>query len=218
MRKISLLGLSIGMLLVAALLVTALPIAAQAQQPPQLTNMVTWGTVTLDGDAAPIGTAVEVFIGTDSTPSGSRDVFAAGEYGGIVVSALDTRIGEALTYKVDGFVAKKLGPDEGVFGYEIQVVNLQAVSDSSSTKWTFTGAGSFPKHLPDSYYGEVVLDTLLNVPAEVQGVYWWDSAAVEWRFWAPGVPGCTLNILGGGHTYDYVVSVVGPHEWNIPLQ
>ena len=132
MRKIPRLTLSMILLLVAALIVTALPIVAQAQQPPQTANMLTWGNVTLDGAAAQIGTTVEVFIGADATPSGSRDVFAAGEYGGIVVSSLDTRFGEDLTYKVNGIVATKRGPDEGVFGVKNQVVNLEAFSGSPS--------------------------------------------------------------------------------------
>ena len=130
MRKIPLLALSMSLLLVAVLMVAALPMVAVAQQPPQTANMLTWGTVTLDDAAAQIGTTVEVFIGADTTPSGSRDVFAAGEYGGIVVSSLDTRFGEDLTYKVNGIVATKSGPDDGVFGLKNQVVNLEAFSGS----------------------------------------------------------------------------------------
>jgi hypothetical protein len=130
MRKTPLLGFAVSLLLIAVLMVTALPSVSLAQQPPQTAIMLTWGNVTLDGAAARIGTTVEVFIGADTTPSGSRDVFAAGEYGGIVVSALDTRFGENLTYKVDGIVATKRGPDEGIFGLKNQVVNLEAFSDS----------------------------------------------------------------------------------------
>ena len=130
MRKIPLLGLTLSLLLVAALIVVSLPMMAVAQQPPQTANMLTWGNVTLDGTAAQIGTKVEVFIGTDTTPSGSRVVFTAGEYGGIVVSALDTRFGEDLMYRVNGIVATKSGPDDGVFGLKNQVVNLEAFSGS----------------------------------------------------------------------------------------
>ena len=130
MRKTPMLGLLLSLSLLAVLMVAALPIVALAQQPSQVANMLTWGNVTLDGNAAPIGTMVEVFIGTDGIPSGSRDVFAAGEYGGIVVSALDTRFGEDLTYTVNGMLATKHGPDEGVFGVKNQVVNLEAFSGS----------------------------------------------------------------------------------------
>jgi hypothetical protein len=81
--------------------------------------------------------------------------------------------------------------------------------------WTFHGDGFFPKHLPDSYYGQVVLNDMVNVPDEVQGVYWWDGD--EWLFWAPGVPGTTLATLGGGHTFDYMAAVTAACEWTIPL-
>jgi hypothetical protein len=81
--------------------------------------------------------------------------------------------------------------------------------------WTFSTAGFFPKHLPDSYSGSVVLADLVDVPAEVQGVYYNDFGI--WKFWAPGAPGTTLATLGGGHAYDYVVAVTGDCPWDIPL-
>jgi len=81
--------------------------------------------------------------------------------------------------------------------------------------WTFSSSGFFPKHLSDSYIGDVLLTDLLDVPSEVQGIYTWDGN--EWLFWAPGVPGYTLTTIGGGHTYDYMVSVTGPCEWEMLL-
>jgi hypothetical protein len=85
--------------------------------------------------------------------------------------------------------------------------------------WPFCTAGFYPQHMPDSYTGEVVLGDLnpTAIPPEVQGVYWYDCSASEWKFWAPGVPGTTLTTLGGGHTYDYMVSVTGSCDWDIPL-
>jgi len=81
--------------------------------------------------------------------------------------------------------------------------------------WAFSTAGFFPKHLPDSYIGSVVLKELGNIPPEVQGVYYNDFGT--WKFWAPGAPETTLVTLGGGHTYDYAVVVAGNCEWDIPL-
>jgi hypothetical protein len=83
--------------------------------------------------------------------------------------------------------------------------------------WIFQAAGCFPKHLPDTYTGQITLTDieLLTIPDEVQGVYWWNGN--EWLFWAPSAPGCTLSMLGGGHTFDYLVCVTGPCDWNIPL-
>ena len=81
--------------------------------------------------------------------------------------------------------------------------------------WAFSTAGFFPKHLPDSYIGSVVLKELGNIPPEVQGVYYNDFG--NWKFWAPGAPDTTLATLGGGLTYDYAVVVAGNCEWDIPL-
>jgi len=219
MRKINLLGFPVGLLLVAVILVAELPIVAVAEDVPKTVKQLTWGSVTLDGVAAPIDTTVEVFIGTDTTPSGVRDVFEEGEYGAIVVTADESRLGEALTYEVDGILATKEGPDDGVFGYGNQVVNLVAVSDSSSTTWTFTGAGTFPRHLPDTFNGQVVLADLDQaiIPPEVQGVYWFDDVYFVYRFWGPGAPGTTLAELVGGSYADYVVTVTGDCDWDISL-
>jgi len=85
-----------------------------------------WGEVTLDGTLAPEGTTVEIFVGDDTTPSGSGDVAISGQYGVIPICADDSRYGEELHYTVNGFPADKQGPDPGVFGAENQVVNLAA--------------------------------------------------------------------------------------------
>jgi len=79
--------------------------------------------------------------------------------------------------------------------------------------------GFFPNHLPDSYYGQIVLADLLlaSIPDEVQAVYLYDANSLEWKFWAPEAPGTTITSLGGGHSYDYMVSVIGPCSWDIPL-
>lgn len=95
-------------------------------------------------------------------------------------------------------------------------LGLTTTGASSPTQaWAFSSAGFFPKHLSDSYIGDVLLTDLLDVPSEVQGIYTYDGN--EWLFWAPGVPGCTLATIGGGHTYDYMVSVTGPCEWEMLL-
>lgn len=83
--------------------------------------------------------------------------------------------------------------------------------------WTFLAAGFFPKHLPDVYTGQIVLADLdpADIPAQVQGVWWYDGLARSWDFWVPSVGG-ELATLGGGHTYDYLVLVTGECEWEIP--
>ena len=117
-------GSLLGLLAIVLLLVAALPMVALATTTP----LLTWGTVTLDGAAAPYGTTVEIFVGADTTPSRSGMVTTAGQYGAFIVEADSSRYGEDLTYKVNGIVATKEGPDEGVFGLKNQIVNLAAIS------------------------------------------------------------------------------------------
>jgi hypothetical protein len=95
------------------------------------------------------------------------------------------------------------------------ISNIGAAADTHT--WAFCSSGFFPKHLSDSYYGSVQLGDLADVPSDVQGVYWYDCNAMEWKFWARGAPGCTLTTLGGGHTYDYMVTVTGSCNWEVPL-
>jgi hypothetical protein len=105
------------------------PAPAQAQTTP----MLCWGNVTLDGAAAPVGTIVDIFIGSDTTPSGSWNVTTAGQYGAINVWGLESRYGEPLKYSVNGSEATKLGPGNGTFGLQNQVVNLEAFSSTPIT-------------------------------------------------------------------------------------
>jgi hypothetical protein len=222
MRKINLLGLPVSLLVVAVLLLAVLPTPmVMADSTP----MLCWGDVNLDGAPAPVGTTIDIFIGADTEPSGSGTVTAGGKYGSFPVSADSSRYGEALTYKVNGFVAsvdKVIRPcdtvNTPVFGLCNQDVNLEAFAGSLSATWKFSAGGLFPRHLPDSYYGQVVLDNLVDVPAEVQGVYWFDDVVGVWKFWAPGAPGTTLDTLVGGLFADYAVTVTGSCEWDIPLQ
>ena len=95
------------------------------------------------------------------------------------------------------------------------ITNIKASAESNT--WAFCSSGFFPKHLSDSYYESVQLGDLTDVPSDVQGVYWYDCATLQWKFWAPGAPGCTLTTLGGGHTYDYMVAVTSSCNWEVPL-
>ena len=109
-------GSVLVLLAIVLLLIAALPTAVLAESTP----MLTWGTVTLNGGQAPLGTKVEVYIGDDTTLSGYFWVEKAGQYGAIQVWADSSRYGETLTYKVtyngNDYVATKKGPDPGVFG------------------------------------------------------------------------------------------------------
>ena len=87
----------------------------------------------------------------------------------------------------------------------------------ASHTWEFYAAGFFAKHLPDTYTGTVTLGDLVlaDIPAEVQGVYYYDPAIPGYTFWYPGVGGA-LTTLSGGPLYDYQVAVSGACAWTIP--
>ena len=78
--------------------------------------------------------------------------------------------------------------------------------------WSFYAPGCPPRHLPDSFGGEIPVTTL-DPPPEIQGVYKFDDELGRWLFWAPGAPGCTLEYLVGGWFADYMVCTVGPCDW-----
>jgi hypothetical protein len=152
------------LLLVAVLLVAMLPMVAVAQATP----ILTWGDVTLDSAAAPVGTTVDVYIGADTTASGSFTVATAGTYGSINVWAEPSRYGEALTYEVNGFMATKQGPDAGVFGLANQNVNLAAVSGPQPPSVT-TGSASGVTHSSATLTGN--LDIGASATADVYFEY-----------------------------------------------
>ena len=185
------------------------------------TPMLCWGTVKVDGVNAPIGTLVDIYIGDNK--SGSTTVTTAGQYGAVVVQGDTSQYGQELIYKVNGIQAVKLGPDEGVFGLQNQVVDLAISASVPEKTWSFWGPSYVPRHLPDAFYGEVILADLEDIPEPVQGVYTfidnWDYPDLGyWAFWAPGAPGTTLDRLLGGTFADYSVAVTGECEWVIPLE
>jgi len=173
------------------------------------TPMLTWGTVTIEGQQAPAGTPIEIFIGNSSHASGYITTTTSGQYGAVRIWADDSLYGEELTYKVNGQLATKNGPDEGFFGLANQIVNLEVLT--SIATWTIPNSGIFPRHLPDTFTGTIVLDTLIP-PTDIQGVYYENGT-----FWASGAPGCTLSHLEGGKVADYIIAATGACEWEIPL-
>ena len=134
MRKIWLRGLPVSLLLVVALVMVAYPALVLADE--EETPILCWGVATIDGVSAEEGVLVEIYIGDDTTPAANTTVSTHGEvdppgtYGAVMVKAGISRYGDPLTYKVNGIVANKIGPDEGVFGQNNQVVNLEAFNGS----------------------------------------------------------------------------------------
>jgi hypothetical protein len=223
MKKIHLFGALVSMLVVFALVLASLPTVAQAMSHP----IACYGDVTLNGDAAPVGSVIDIYLGDDVTPSGTATLGTAGQYLA-QIWADESRHGELLTYRVNGFPATKLGPDMSVFGWGNQEVDLEAFGEPTPTAvypdptvpshtWQFYAAGFYGQHLPDAYDGEVILADLdtADIPDEVQLILYYDPALLDWVFWVPGVGGDLISLTG--QFYQYYVSVSGACTWVIPL-
>jgi PKD repeat protein len=106
---------------------------------------------------------------------------------------------------------------EGVLAYQIEFdyITVGEGGAGNIATWSFDDPGCYPKHLPDSFFGEVVLGSLTGVPSEMSGVYYNDAGT--WKFWNPVAPGNTLTTLVGGLSADYLVCVTGAIDWEIPL-
>ena len=198
------------LLLIAVLLIAVLGVSITMGVSADTTPMLTWGTVTIEGQQAPAGTPIEIFIGNSSHANGYITTTIPGQYGAVRIWADDSLYGQTLSYKVNGQLAIKNGPDEGLFSLKNQIVNLEVLT--SIATWTIPNSGIFPRHLPDTFKGSVTLANLTNVPIDIQGVYYENGT-----FWANGAPGCTLSHLEGGKVADYIIASTGACEWEIPL-
>lgn len=213
MKKVHLSGALVSMLVVFALVLAALPAPALAISHP----IACYGDVTLNGVAAPVGSVIDIYLGNDATPSGTATLSRSSRYLA-QMWADESRHGESLTYRVNGFPATKLGSDMGVFGWANQEVDLEAFSGPTPTHtWQFYAAGFYGQHLPDAYDGEVVLADLdpADIPDQVQFVLYYDPALLDYVFWAPAAGGDLISLTG--QFYQYYVLVSGACQWEIPL-
>jgi len=216
---------TIGIIAIAVLICILVPLPPAQAQPTAFPHQF-YGDVTVGGEAAPLGTVISTRVkGIDS---GIVNTWEQGKYGwgrpgvpgclyqaNLQVQGEHISNGDIIEFYINNFKADQTAIFQSD---EMTILNLTVASAPPAHTWSFGEPGFFPKHLPDSYIGQVVLfdiQYLATIPNEVQGVYWWNGD--DWLFWAPGAPGCTLSILGGGHTYDYMVSITGACEWNIPL-
>ncbi|MCK4362062.1 MAG: PKD domain-containing protein [Dehalococcoidia bacterium] len=198
---------------------------------------VTWGAIELNPHfvADKIDVAVEEVVTFDNRTAGGTHPYTKAEWdfdadGHIdltIVNPTSDMAGEAVVmadvtnaYSTAGVYTVRLWMTDSTptTRYEERPTYITVAGGVASHTWTFTAAGFFARHLPDTYSGTVVLGDLVlaDIPTEVQGVYYYDPAIPGYTFWVPGVGG-TLTTLGGGHTYDYQVAVIGACSWVIPL-
>jgi hypothetical protein len=171
-----------------------------------------WGFPDWDADAAdgpyPFFTDLEVFSTTDD----QIEVYSDNNGRAFcLVSGMDGGEMATITTIVD-YPFQRKHP-----AHQVEGELIWGEEPEEFAYWCFSTAGFFPKHLPDTYTGEVVLADLVSVPAEIQGVWYYDELLGEWSFWIPGVGGDLLVLLGGEEA-DYMVLVSGECEcWDIPL-
>lgn len=110
-------------ILVAALVALAVvPVMAQI---PVFSAFL--GDVLLDGANAPVGATVDVYVGTEATPRATVTLTTAGYYE-VNVQGQATDVGQAVSFKVNGYDATPT-PASPLFGnYTTQTVDLAASS------------------------------------------------------------------------------------------
>ena len=190
MKKIPRFGLLVALLLVAVLTVAALPAAVLALANP----IACYGDVTLDTAAAPVGTVINIYIGTDVTATATTTVTTAGQYGPVQVWEDDSRHGEALSYTVNGFAATT-DPASPVFGWANQEVDLTAVSGPQPPQVTTNAAT-----------GETHNSATLNGNLDIGG---YTSVNVYFQYGLTAAYGSTSGVANVGASGAFSQSIGG---------
>ena len=214
---------TIGTITIVLLIICILVSLPPAQAQPMAFPHQFYGDITIGGEAAPLGTLISTRV--SGIESGSVTTWELGKYGwgrplapeyayqaNLLVQGVHIGNGDLIEFYINNYKADQTA----IFQTDVKTrLDLTMTTHT----WSLCVPGFFPKHLPDSYTGQVILADLDlgTIPSAMQGVYWFDCTAMEWKFWAPGAPGTTLTTLGGGHTYDYMVSVTDACEWDILL-
>ena len=126
------------LLLIAVLLTAVLGISIAMGVSALSTPMQTWGFAYLDSVPVPEGTVIDVYIGNDTTPSGTINTTVLGSYGSMMVTGDSARYGEELRYTIDGYLTDKIGPDLGIFGLENQHVSLHGYTNIIPISYTYS--------------------------------------------------------------------------------
>ena len=138
MKKVPKLRILVSLVMMAALVaLTVVPVLAQ---PPVTSPLI--GSVKIDNVNAPVGTTVDVFVGTETTERASTTTTIVGKYDVVVMGAASD-VGKALSFKVNTNLAATTTPASPTFAnYQPQVVDLAATTVSYTLTVTISPSGS----------------------------------------------------------------------------
>ena len=137
MKKVPKLRILVSLVMMAALVaLTVVPVLAQ---PPVTSPLI--GSVKIDNVNAPVGTKVDVFVGTETTARALVTTTAVGYYE-VVVFGAAADVGKALSFKVNNLAATTTPASPTFKSYEPQVVNLAATTVSYTLTVTISPSGS----------------------------------------------------------------------------
>jgi len=136
MKKVPKLRILVSLVMMAALVaLIVVPVLAQPVTSPLS------GSVTIDGVNAPVGTKVDVFVGTETTARATVTTTAVGYYE-VVVFGAAADVGKALSFKVNNLAATTTPASPTFKSYQPQVVNLAATTVSYTLTVTISPSGS----------------------------------------------------------------------------
>ena len=137
MKKVPKLRILVSLVMMAALVaLTVVPVLAQ---PPVTSPLI--GSVKIDNVNAPVGTKVDVFVGTETTARALVTTTVLGQYDVVVMGAA-ADVGKALIFKVNNMAATTTPVSPTFASYQPQVVNLAATTVSYTLTVTISPSGS----------------------------------------------------------------------------
>ena len=161
--------------MIAALVaLTVVPVLAQ---PPVTSPLI--GSVKIDNVNAPVGTKVDVFVGTETTARALVTTTVLGQYDVVVMGAA-ADVGKALIFKVNNMAATTTPVSPTFASYQPQVVNLAATTVVNYYTLTIAvspgGSGSVTKSPDMAAYPAGTVVTLTANPGAGYAFSSWSGA------------------------------------------
>ncbi len=206
MKTIRKVGVLLGTLFIVAALAVGFVAPVVAQMPVFSPFS---GTVTIDSVAAPIGTVVDAYVGTEATPRDTATTTTAGWYEVALIGTSED-VGKPVTFMVDGFVATSSPATPLYAKYSPQTVGLAVNRDEIT--WNFP-LGNMNLIAPHPTHGRPFLtlavdpaDITVSAGAELWGIYYPDETTGVWLYYVPGFTDNTLTQLEPDEFYLVAVS------------